>query len=74
MTEKLGFIVIESPDGEPYYGLHINADPRYIEFYEWAYARSYQCVNENFPWDYFVFNDDDDRDEFLSIYAEDFIE
>lgn len=74
MIEKLGFVVIDSPDGEPYYGLQCNSDPRYLAFYEWAYTKSYQCVREDFPWDYFVFDKDADRDEFLSLYGGEFFE
>jgi len=45
---------------------------KYKKFYkEWIPNSSYVCVGEDFPWDYFRFNDPNDHDRLLKDYPED---
>lgn len=43
--------------------------PTYLNFYnEWVPKTSYKCVRDDFPWDYFVFEDSTDEEEFIEKY------
>lgn len=56
-------------DDKIHYGCK-GSGPRYIEFYEWIKTTSYKCTSEDFPWDYFIFEDPKDDAEILIQFGD----
>jgi hypothetical protein len=45
---------------------------KYVDFYRsWIPNSSYRCTSEDFPWDYFVFDNPEDHDRLLRDYQND---
>lgn len=65
----LGFSSFITEHGERHYGCRgfgIDYDYFYNKF---IIGKSYRCVSENFPWDYFIFTNIKDEQEFLNKYS-----
>jgi hypothetical protein len=57
-------------DGKTVYGCR-GLGPTYDELYlEFIPNSSYECVREDFPWDYFIFNDENDEQKFIEKYVD----
>lgn len=49
--------------------------PKYLNFYEnWILSSSYRCYHDDFPWDYFVFEDPKDHQRLIEDYPNDVFE
>jgi hypothetical protein len=46
----------------------------YEQFYDWLKTTSYECTGEDWPWDYFKFNDPADEAQMRIIWAEHMME
>lgn len=47
----------------------------YKKFYnEWIWKSSYRCIGEDFPWDFFVFDEPEDHDRLLKDFPNDIFE
>lgn len=56
-------------NNERHYGCR-GIGPDYNEFYnKFLVGKSYKCISEDFPWDYFIFTDIKDEQEFLKKYS-----
>jgi len=76
MRDKNNFVVFgayDGIDGTTHYGCR-GVGQVYEAFYDWANTRSYKCVYSDFPWDYFTFMNQADKDEFVKLYEKHFIE
>lgn len=40
--------------------------PKYRRLYEWLNKSSYRCTGDDWPWDFFVFDDPKDHERLLS--------
>jgi len=70
MSDGLAFNQYTTPDGKLVFGCRGTGD-RYQEFYKWVDSTSYYCVHDDFPWDYFIFTEEADEQEFLKRYTND---
>lgn len=58
-------------DGIRHYGCR-GIGPKYTYFYRvFAPSSSYRSTSEDFPWDYFVFDDPADHERLVSLYPND---
>lgn len=60
MDGVLGVIWWDTEDGRHYRCQ--GSGSKYRRFYQWVKQTSYRCTGEDFPWDFFVFDDLDDHD------------
>lgn len=48
--------------------------PTYMKFYnEWVPKSSYRCTDQDFPWDYFMFDDPADHDRLIADFGNDIV-
>jgi hypothetical protein len=55
-------------NGERHYGCR-GLGKDYSAFYAWVSTTSYHCTSDDWPWDYFIFKDPKDEEQFLSRYS-----
>ena len=68
--DVLGIIWWDDQDGRHYRCRGIGR--KYRHFYDkWVKTSSYRCTNEDFPWDYFVFDDPDDHARLINDFLGD---
>ena len=48
--------------------------PTYKRFYEWLSTTSYRCTGEDWPWDFFVFDDAKDHDRMMELFGAHIVE
>lgn len=59
--DVMGIIWVFKPDGTRGYRCR-GIGPTYDRFYqEWVPQSSYRCTGDDWPWDYFVFDDERDH-------------
>jgi hypothetical protein len=46
---------------------------KYDEMYRWIWTTSYKCTSDDFPWDYFIFQDPSDHDRLVEKFGDDVI-
>lgn len=67
-NDKIAFCSYEDEDGKTVYGCR-GIGPSYADFYnKWLPHTSYKCVREDFPWDYFIFENPEDEKMFIEEY------
>jgi hypothetical protein len=65
MDDVLVIIYYDDENGIRHYRCS-GAGYRYRKLYsEWFPTSSYRCTDEDFPWDYFVFDDSNDYDRLV---------
>lgn len=42
----------------------------YRSFYEWLKTTSYRCTHDDWPWDYFVFDNEKDSMRLMTAFGE----
>lgn len=47
---------------------------KYIRFYSWLEKTSYRCTGEDWPWDFFVFDNPADHDKMVAEFGKDVYE
>lgn len=65
----LGIIWWDAEDGRHYRCRGIG--PKYEHFYIWCKYTSYRCTSEDWPWDYFVFDDPNDHGRLVMEFPSD---
>lgn len=74
MTEDNGFIIFYwwiKDDGSTRYRCRGSGEV-YKKFYqEWIPKSSYRCTSDDFPWDFFVFDDPADHDRLIQDFPGD---
>ena len=67
--EVLGFCAYITENRERHYGCR-GIGKEYDEFYnKFIIGKSYKCIIDDFPWDYFYFTDINDEQKFLEKYS-----
>lgn len=67
MTNLLVIYYNKSPSGYQY--RCSGGGEAYTKFYRWVDATSYRCTHDDFPWDYFVFDNPADHQKLLDEFS-----